>query len=322
MTPSGIIMQSSSVGATPEAIEAVLEKHGYETEKPEPVEAAEPKRDDFESDEAFATAQEEFETAQEAAAEAETEEEEAKPKPVAAKPSRKQRAIDKATRELKEENRKLAERVQALEGGRKPAEARAVAQAVEKIEVPQREKFKTDAEFEEAMFDYRYQVRRAKEAASAAQERITAQLKENLESYQSSVADFKAEHDDWDEVVNQSIPIHESVFLAVMELENGPQVTYYLGKHPDFARELAEMTPLSAAMEVGRLSTRLKTGAPDPQNGRPGAAGNGAKPKPKTRLPEPVTPVRTAATSSTLTSAEAARKRDYRGFKRAQRAGR
>ena len=34
MTPSGIIMQSSSVGATQEAIEKVLNDNGYETEKP------------------------------------------------------------------------------------------------------------------------------------------------------------------------------------------------------------------------------------------------------------------------------------------------
>jgi hypothetical protein len=168
------------------------------------------------------------------------------------------------------------------------------------------------------MFDYRYQVRRAKEAQSQAQERITAQLKENLESYQAGVAEFKDDHEDWDDVIAKStIPIHESTYLAVMELENGPQVTYYLGKHPDYARRLAEMTPLSAAMEVGRLSTRLKTGAPEP-----GAAGGRTTPKPKTRLPEPVKPVSTAATSSTLTSAEAAKKRDYRAFKTAQRSGR
>lgn len=304
--PSGIIMQSSSAGATPEAIEAVLTKNGYEVAKPEPAEVVEPKRDDFATEEAFDDAKAEFEEKQEtAAAEAEEKEQQA-----ARKPSRKQKAIDKATRELKEENRQLAERLSALEGKR--------PNAVEpKIEVPQRDKFKSDAEFEEAMFDYRYQVRRAKEAASQAQERTHAQLKQNLENYQSAVAEFKDDHDDWDEVTSQPIPIHESVYLSVMELENGPQVTYYLGKHPDYARRLAEMSPLSAAMEVGRLSTRLKTGAPEPS-----AAGNGARPKPKTRLPEPVTPVSTAATSSTLTSAEAAKKRSYKDFRAAQRAGR
>jgi hypothetical protein len=305
MTPSGIIMQSSSVGATKEAIEAVLTKNGYETEKPEPVEAVEPKRDDFETDEAFEQAQEQFETQQEEQQEPEEHKEPAK------KPTRKQRAIDKATRDLRDQNRRLEERLAALEGKKPAAEVEA------RIQIPDRAKFKSDADYEEAMFDYRYQVRRAKELQQQTQNATAAQLKENLENYQSAVADFKDEHDDWDDVVNQAIPIHESVYLAVMELENGPDVTYYLGKHPDYARRLAEMSPLSAAMEVGRLSSRLKTGAPDPS-----AAGNGATRKPKTRLPEPVKPVSTAATSSTLTSAEAAKKRDYRAFKAAQRARR
>jgi hypothetical protein len=315
--PSGIILSSSSQGATKEAIEAVLEKHGYETDKlqTEGVEATEtePKLEDFENEEAFEEAKAEFEEKQEAAveeAERKAEEEEEKKAP---KLTRKQKAIERATREAREENRQLRERVAALEGKGKGAEAEAPV----KIEIPKREKYKTDQEFEEAMFDYRYQVRRAKEAHENAQQQMQARLKENLQNYQTGVADFKEKHDDWDEVVNQPIPIHESTYLAVMELENGPAVTYYLGKHPDYTRKLAEMSPLSAAMEVGRLSSRLKTGAPNR-----GAADGGVKQKPKQRLPEPVKPASTSATSSTLTSSEAAKKRDYRAFKTAQRAGR
>lgn len=311
MTPSGIIMQSSSVGATQEAIEKVLTDNGYEPEKPEVAVPVAPKPDDFENDEAFEAAQAEFEETQEAAA-AEVEKKDeraAEKKPL----TRKQKAINKATRDLQQELRDTKDRLAALEG----KGPRREPEAVKTPEAPQRDKFKSDAEFEDAMFDYRYQLRRAKEAAVEAVNTVQARLKENLENYQSAVAEFKDEHDDWDDVVNQTIPIHESVYLAVMELENGPDVTYYLGKHPDYARRLAEMSPLSAAMEVGRLSSRLKTGAPEPS-----AAGNGATRKPKTRLPEPVKPVSTAATSSTLTSAEAAKKRDFRAFKTAQRAGR
>jgi hypothetical protein len=330
--PSGIVMQSSSVGATKEAIEKVLTENGYETEQPAvetPADPVEPKRGDFETDEAFETAQEEFETKQQEKAEQEEEERERREAAARPKPTRKQKAIEKATRELREQNRKLEERLAALEGKKPAAELFRDGEVVRplrtrqsyavepEIKVPERKDFKTDAEFDEAIFDYRYQVRRAKEVQRQAQEASAAQLKENFENYQSAVADFKEEHDDWDEVVNKSIPIHESVYLAVMELENGPDVTYYLGKHPDYARRLAEMTPLSAAMEVGRLSTRLKTGAREPS-----AAGDGARQKPRTRLPEPVKPVSTAATSSTLTSSEAAKKRDFRAFKAAQRAGR
>ena len=315
MTPAGIILSSSSQGATKEAIEKVLTDNGYETEKPEPevVEPVEPKAEDFKTEEEFEQAKEEFEAKQQEREEEEEAERERKEEAARPKLTRKQRAIDKATRELKEKNRQLEERLAALEG-KKTAEA----EPENKIEVPKREKFKTDAEFEEAMFDYRYQVRRAKESAEDAQKASTARLKESFATYQSAVAEFKEEHDDWEDVVGQSTPINESTYLSVIELgKDGPAVTYYLGTHPDYARRLAEMSPHSAAMEVGRLSTRLKTGAREPRE-----AGNGAQRKPKPRIPEPVRPVSTAATSSTVTSAEAAKKRDYRAFKAAQRAGR
>jgi len=306
--PSGIILSSGSQGATQEAIEKVLTDHGYEAEKPEveaPAEPQEPKREDFETDEAFEVAQEEFAAKAEEAAEEEEERKEKERLEKLPKPSRRQRAVEKATKELRDENKKLAERLAALEG-KKPAEVQP------KIETPKREDFKTDQEFEEAMFDYRYKLRRIKEAAEETLKAQQDRLKEHFENYQTAVADFKDEHDDWDEVVNQSLPIHESVYLAVIEQENGPQVTYYLGKHPDFARRLAEMSPLSAVMEIGRLADRLKGGKPEP---------SGEKPKPKPRLPEPVKPVSTAATASTLTSREAAEKRDFRAFKRAQARG-
>jgi hypothetical protein len=320
--PSGIILSSGSQGATQEDIEKVLNQNGYEADKPEvtTVEAVEPKRDDFESDEAFEQAQEEFEVAQQEAADKEEREEEERQRQQEErhpKLSRRQRAIDKATKELKDQNRKLEERLAALEGkGGKKTEAE--PEPVAKIVAPKREDFATDAEFDDAMFDHRYKLRRAKEEAEGARNAQQNRLKANFESYQAAVADFKDEHDDWDEVVNQKIPILDSVYLTIQELENGPAVTYYLGKHPAYAQKLAEMSSLAAVVEVGRLADRLKTGAPNR-----GEADGAAKPKPKPKtIPEPVKPVSTSATASSLSSADAAKNRNYRAFKVAQRSGR
>ena len=201
----------------------------------------------------------------------------------------------------------------ALEAGKKPE----TAAAEKKLEPPKRENFKTDEEFDEAKFDYRYQMRRAKEAVNERQNATQAELNTILTNYQESVAEFKEEHDDWDEVMNQSIPVHDAVIFAVHQLENGPAVSYYLGKHPTYTKKLATMSMLAAVMEVGRLADRLKTGAPNR-----GEADAATTQKTRKRIPAPVTPVRTAATSSTLTSREAAKKGDFKGFRQAQRAGR
>lgn len=305
--PSGIIMQSSSVGATQEAIEKVLTENGYEPEKPAAAaEAVEPQREDFESDEDFDQAHQDFETKQEESEAAKG----AEKKTEAQKPTRRQRAIDKATKQLQEDLRKANERLVALEG--KDGEKKTTAKA-EELKVPERKDFKNDAEFDDAMFDYRYKVRRAKEQSEASLKALDTRLKENFENYQSQVAAFKEEHDDWDEVVNQPIPVHESVYLAVQELENGAAVTYYLGKHPDEARRLAELSPLSAVVKVGQIASRLKSGSKEPEDGK--------KKTERKPIPEPVKPVSTSATSSSLTSREAAKNRDFKAFKAAQRRG-
>ena len=311
--PSGIIMASSSVGATQEDIEKVLTANGHEPDKPEPVIAVEPKREDFKSDEEFETAQETFEAEQEEAKE--TAEEKAEKERLAALPhkTRKQKAIEKATRELRESNRKLEERLVALEGkGGAPEKKETPAAAAPKA--PERKYFKSDQEFDDAMFDYRYQLRRAKEEKQTAQQRIDAKLQENFTDYKTSVLEFKEEHEDWDEVINaKGVLIPDAAYYAIVELgKDGPPVAYYLGQHPEERDRLAQLTPYRCAIEVGRLSDKLTK--------KPGEAAPEKKTPPK-KIPEPVKPVSTSATASSLTSRDAAKKGDFKAFKAAQQRG-
>lgn len=326
--PSGIILSSGSEGATQADIEKVLEKHGYEAEKTaaqETEELVEPKREDFKSDEDFEKAQEEFEAAAEEAADeaekaAEKKEEERQARQEERhRPSRRQRAVEKATADLKKQLEEANSRLKALEAGKKPGEE----VKVQAPKAPKREDFPQgadgDAKFDEAMFDYRYQLRRAKEQAEAQQNTLKARLEKNYTDYQDAVAAFKEEHDDWEKVVGQSIAIPEAVYYAIVDLAaDGPRVTYYLGQHPEKLDALAEMTPYRAAIEVGRIADQLK-------GGRKPATEAGAErrriTRPKRNIPEPVRPLSTSATTSTLTSRDAAAKGDFKAFKQAQRRG-
>jgi len=315
--PSGIILSSGSQGATKEAIEKVLSDNGLEAEKAaEPEVPAAPQPEDFETDEEYEKAKEAFEESEQERQEQDEEHEAAAAGAKPAKLTRRQKAIERATRDLKEENRKLHERLAAIESGKKPANETAQP----KLEAPKREAFKTDEEFEDAKFEYRYKLRRQKEQKEETLRLAKEHLKRVEEGYRSSVSKFREglEVDDWDEVVNQSLPVHDAVINSIAELENGPAVTYYLGKHPDFTKKIAEMSPYSAVMEVGRLAARLKTGA---GSNRP-EAGSGARPKPRVKIPAPVRPLNSSAKNSTMSSREAAEARDFRAFKAAQRARR
>lgn len=306
--PSGIIMQSGSHGATQEDIEKVLTANGYEADKPEVKEEAEPQRDEFDSDESWEAAKAAFDAKQE---EREEEEERKREAEEAQKPvkklSRRERAVEQATKSLKDDLRKANERLATLEGKAPKTEA------VKQSEQPKRDDFKTDAEFDDAMFDWRYKLRRAKEQADEAKNALNTRVAQNFTTYKTAVAAFKEEHDDWDAIVTDSTRITEAVYFAIVDLaKEGPPVTYYLGKHPEIADELAEMTPYRAAIEVGRIADKLNGVKP---------LARAEKPKPRPNIPEPVKPVSTSATASTLTSREAAQNRDFRAFKAAQRRG-
>src|SRR5258707_316978 len=156
-------------------------------------------------------------------------------------------------------------------------------------------------------------------AVKEAEDANKARFEQNISNYAVQVEEAKDKYEDWDKVVNQEIFIGKEVQLAILEQENGAEVIYSLGRHPAYAAKLGEMSPLSAVMEVGRLSARLTTGASAHDEA------NGEEPrKPKPKVPAPVRTVSTAGSSTALTFAEIAAKPNYPGkakdFKRAQAA--
>jgi hypothetical protein len=313
--PTGVILTSASPGATEESVSKVLEAHGLLIDKPESdereVPEAEPERDGFETEDEFKLAHEEWQAKQPPEEEAEEDEEleEVRRK----RPSKFQKRIDKITARLRQENADLMKRIEAIEkGGKKEDET------ADPNPRPVRTAFASQEEYEDALLAWGTERAISEKAAKEAEQSEKQQLEETWTSYKANVEAFKEEHDDWDEVVNQDIPMHTGVQLAIMEQENGAEVVYYLGTHPEYAKKLAEMKPLSAVMEVGRLSAKLTAAS-----GSGGtAAGRGANPKPKPKAPAPVQPVSTAATSSSLTSQAAAKAGNFKAFKAAQRAGR
>lgn len=330
---SSIIIKSGSVGTTEEDLKKFLASK-EELETPERTEAAkteaakaevaaaEPKLADFESEEDFAVAHEEWTVAQQPPEpeEKDDEEEADETQPKSRTQKKITRRIEKATKPLRDENADLRKRLDALEGKTPKAKE-------ENLE-PKREDFGAD---EQGGKDYikacikwgidqglkEQTDKEEKDAESAAQEQIVT-------NYWAQVEEARETHPDWEEVKASlgEQRIHSAVQLAIMEKENGAEITYYLGKHPEYTRRLASLRPLSAVMEVGSLAARLKAGL---KTGAPGtkAANSGTPLKPKPRLPAPVQPVSTAATASTLTARDIATKKgNFKDFKTARAAGR
>jgi hypothetical protein len=115
--------------------------------------------------------------------------------------------------------------------------------------------------------------------------------KEIFDNYNKRVSEARGEYDDWDEVIGAAdkIVIPNAAKIAIIESDNGPDIGYYLAKHPEEAAAMMDMTSTHAIhVAVGKISDKL--------------LGEKAKPavKEKVRPPAPVTPVGSSAARTNI----------------------
>lgn len=111
-----------------------------------------------------------------------------------------------------------------------------------------------------------------------------------FDDYNKKVSEARGNYDDWDEVVGAAtnIKIPQAAYLAVVELENGPDVGYYLASHPEEASALQDMTPIGAIRAVTKISSRLEAEKTKPTV------------KEKVKPPEPISTVGNSATRGNI----------------------
>jgi hypothetical protein len=113
--------------------------------------------------------------------------------------------------------------------------------------------------------------------------------KATVDGYNEKVSQARGNYEDWDEVVSGSkIIIPQAAVDAVIELDNGPDVAYYLAQHPEEAEALMDLTPIRTIQVIGKLSDKV-AGERAP-----------APPKAKAKAPEPIAPVGGSATRSSV----------------------
>lgn len=63
---------------------------------------------------------------------------------------------------------------------------------------------------------------------------------------------------DWEEIAESNeVRITDSMAATMMLSDNGHDVAYYLGKHPEQATKISNLAPALQAMELGRIAERL-----------------------------------------------------------------
>lgn len=153
-------------------------------------------------------------------------------------------------------------------------------------EAPKLENFKDYEEYAEAKgrFIARQEFARASTAAQAQQQREQAvtMASEIRARWDTSESEFRGKVEDYDDVMSDaSVAFSDGVNISLLDSDMGPQLAYYLKKHPAEAAALSQLSPVAAARAIGKLEVKL-SGSPPAQ----------AQP---TRVPPPPTPVKAAA---------------------------
>ena len=173
---------------------------------------------------------------------------------------------------------------------RERAEFKARAELAERRFIESQQQGKQDTEKPLTLADFNFdEAEFAKAVEARASEKITRESEakraaESQKQYQQrviagwnkKVAGAVTKYDDFAEVTGD-FELATPALYEMMEADNGPDIAYYLGQHPDEADRIASLSVSSQIRAIGRLEAKLAATPP--------------KPKTPSGAPEPIKPV-------------------------------
>lgn len=138
---------------------------------------------------------------------------------------------------------------------------------------PKREQFSNDDAYLEARLE---QLAEKKAAEKISQLERQREMERTSEAFLERTEKAIDKYPDFHEVAGDpSLKINEAMVEFISESDVGPDVAYYLGKHPSKAAAIADMSPIKAARELAKIEAEVS-----------------AKPTVKTsNAPAPITPI-------------------------------
>mgnify|MGYP003142219349 CR=1 FL=1 len=90
------------------------------------------------------------------------------------------------------------------------------------------------------------------------------ELTAKVEAFQEAETELMAKVPDYEEAVSQVgfLAENQAVTSMILESDKGAEVTYYLAKNPNEARQVAQMSPLQAAKFIGGVEAKLTPPTP------------------------------------------------------------
>lgn len=189
---------------------------------------------------------------------------------------RYQRKIDRlvsSNTELESQLTEARRKIEELSAGRETRKPEPQAAGE-----PKQEQFSSVDEFIKARVQWELKQEQIREQQAEAEER----QKELTNSFKRREVELKAEHDDYEQYAYANLTIPTAVLNAIIDMgEEGPDVAYYLGKHPEVAEELCNLSQFSAVRRLGVIATQISKESEKDSHDE----------KPRIKPPAPVRPV-------------------------------
>lgn len=201
------------------------------------------------------------------------------------KPEEATNSEDEGTQEQPRKPRGVEKRISELTGNWREAERRAqkLEQMLESMisketkppaqptvtesQEPSLDQFKTYEEYVAAVADHRaeqkVQALLKQQEEQRQKQDAERQRAEQRSTFQAKAEEFATTTPDFDEVAfNPSLPVTDVMADALNLSDKGPEILYHLGKHPEEAARISRLSPVQAALEIGRLEAKLSLPQP------------------------------------------------------------
>jgi hypothetical protein len=120
------------------------------------------------------------------------------------------------------------------------------------------EKIQFDLDARDAVKDKKH----AEKTAQESQEQFANRVQEE---HNARIIKFREEHDDWDETaqaaIDAGVKLTPPMLAHIMQSDTGPALLYYLGKHPNVAKEVAALNAGPTLVRLGRIEAMLESEA-------------------------------------------------------------
>ena len=181
----------------------------------------------------------------------------------------------------------LTQRLREAEEELVRSRAEAQPQPAVEAKAPNRDDFEDYESYLIALTDHRVEQKVAEREATRAQKenqvRAEREYKALEREWNKREEAVVAKYEDYQDVAYADDHMVSPAMAGVIKAsEIGPEIAYYLGKHPSESDEIADLSPAQAALAIGRIEERLRqqqstkpkrSNAPPPaEAGRTGAS--------------------------------------------------